>query len=95
MSSLLIKLFASFRQPGLPDRLAVSIPPGATVMEALERLFAERPALRAAVMASSRREVQPHVNLMLKGRLIRDLQGLDTPVTDGDTLALFPPVAGG
>lgn len=95
MSSVQIKLFASFRQPGLPDRFTVSISPDATVMDALELVFADRPSLRDEVMAPGRRELQPHVNIMLKGRLIRDLQGLDTPVADGDTLSLFPPVAGG
>ena len=95
MSSVLIKLFASFRKPGLPDRFMVSVSSGATVMDALAVVFAERPALRGEVMVPGERALQPHVNIMLKGRLIRDLQGLDTPVTDGDTLSLFPPVAGG
>ncbi|MFZ5823832.1 MAG: ubiquitin-like small modifier protein 1 [Bacillota bacterium] len=92
---MLIKLFASFRQPGLSDRVPVEIISGATVMDALEVLFAERPFLRPEVMAPGRRELQPHVNIMLKGRLIRDLQGLGTPLSDGDTLSLFPPSAGG
>lgn len=95
MSNVLIKLFASFRKPGQADRFTVSVGPGATVMDALELVFADRPSLRDEVMAPDRRELQPHVNIMLKGRLIRDLQGLDTPLADGDTLSLFPPVAGG
>jgi molybdopterin converting factor small subunit len=35
------------------------------------------------------------VNILKNGRNIQFLSGLDTPLDDGDTIALFPPVAGG
>jgi molybdopterin converting factor small subunit len=40
-------------------------------------------------------ELLPFVQVMLKGRLVRDLQGLDTPVGENKEMAIFPPVAGG
>lgn len=92
---MLIKLFASFRLKGASDRITVQMEPGSTVRDALEALFAQVPPLREHVMDPSGEALLPHVQVMLKGRLVRDLQGLDTPVTNEDTLALFPPVAGG
>ena len=35
------------------------------------------------------------VNILKNGRNIHFLAGLDTPLEDGDTIALFPPAAGG
>ena len=35
------------------------------------------------------------VNILKNGRNIHFLAGLDTPLEDGDIIALFPPAAGG
>lgn len=40
-------------------------------------------------------QVHGFVNVLRNGREIEHLDGLDTELTDGDTLSLFPPVAGG
>jgi molybdopterin converting factor small subunit len=39
--------------------------------------------------------VRRHVNIYLGNDNIRDLNGLDTPVHDGDELLILPSVAGG
>jgi sulfur-carrier protein len=89
-----IKLFASLRQPGIGGQVELPVA-STTVRHALDELFARVPALRPHIMHPDGHALLPFVNVMLRGRLIRDLQGLDTPVTDDDTLAIFPPVAGG
>lgn len=89
-----IKLFASLRLPGA-NQVTVRIEPGATVADALAELFKLAPHLREQILNPDTGELQPFVNVMLRGRLVRDLQGLQTPVADDDTLAVFPPVAGG
>jgi molybdopterin synthase sulfur carrier subunit len=90
-----IKLFASLRHPVVGGRLEVQVPNGSTVRHALELLFEHAPSLREQVLHPETRELLPFVQVMLKGRLVRDLHGLDTPVADTDELALFPPIAGG
>jgi molybdopterin converting factor small subunit len=35
------------------------------------------------------------VGIFLNGRSIRQLEGLGTPVADGDEIRLTPPIAGG
>lgn len=92
---MLIKLFGSLRPAGAPDRYNVPVGPGSCVLDALEALFAVVPELRMQVLAPGRAELLPHVNVMVNGRLVRDLRGLETPVGESDTLAIFPPSAGG
>lgn len=92
---MLVKLFGSLRSPGAPDRYDVQVGPEVRVQGVLESLFTLVPGLRQQVLQPDRAELLPHVNVMVNGRLIRDLQGLETRVTSDSTLAIFPPSAGG
>ncbi|WP_132057884.1 ubiquitin-like small modifier protein 1 [Halorussus amylolyticus] len=40
-------------------------------------------------------DIRPQVSVMKNGKDVYHLDGLDTPLEDGDTLSVFPPVAGG
>ena len=61
-----------------------------TVGEALSALLSAHPDLAARVTDDDG-ELRPHVNLLHEG----EPADLDTPVSEGDELALFPPVSGG
>ncbi len=63
-----------------------------TVREVLEFLC-ETPVQRAEVFEGA--GLKPQVVVMVNGVHIRSLQGLDTPLSDGDTLAIFPFLGGG
>lgn len=67
---------------------------GATVGAALNDLGSRHATLHHRVLTRGGR-LRPHVNLFLNDSDIRAAQGLDTPVTDGDTLLVVPSVAGG
>lgn len=91
-----VKLFANLRTFAQKDgRVELDCPPGATVRDVLALLFARIPALREHVIDPETGELLPYVNIMLKGRLVRDLQGLDTPLGEHEEIAIFPPIAGG
>lgn len=66
----------------------------ATVAEALQRLGENRAALRARLLTPEG-ELRPYVNVFVGERNVRRLGGLDTPLADGDVLAIIPAVAGG
>ena len=65
-----------------------------TAGEILNQLVAAYPDLREKVLRGED-ELQGGVGLFVNGRSTRFLQGLDTPIREGDELALFPPIGGG
>jgi MoaD family protein len=67
---------------------------GATVGEALQALYAEHGELRERI-ADGDGALRRFVNVYLKGEDIRFLDGLETPVADGDEVTILPAVAGG
>ena len=67
---------------------------GGTVGEALDGLYASHGELRSRI-ADDNGELRRFVNVYLKGEDIRFLDGLATPVADGDEVTILPAVAGG
>ena len=67
---------------------------GGTVGEALEALYSQHGELRERI-AGDDGELRRFVNVYLKGEDIRFLDGLATPVADGDEVTILPAVAGG
>ena len=67
---------------------------GSTVGEALDALYAQHGELRERI-ADGDGALRRFVNVYLKGEDIRFLEGLETPVADGDEVTILPAVAGG
>jgi MoaD family protein len=67
---------------------------GSTVGEALDALYEQHGELRSRI-ADGDGSLRRFVNVYLKGEDIRFLEGLDTPVADGDEVTILPAVAGG
>jgi molybdopterin synthase sulfur carrier subunit len=89
-----IKLYATLRlQVGQPE-IEVRAGPGDTVRDAIRQLLEQYPVLTPHVL-SEQGELVDHVQVMLNGRNIRLLDGLDTMIQGGQKLDVFPPIAGG
>jgi molybdopterin converting factor small subunit len=67
---------------------------GATVAEVLQALDTEHPGF-AERLYDDDGSLRRFVNVFLAEEDIRFLDGLDTPVTDGQTISIVPAVAGG
>lgn len=65
-----------------------------TVGDALARLGDGRPTLSARIFTPEG-ELRPFVNVFVGERNARRLDGLRTPLAEGDVVAIIPAVAGG
>jgi MoaD family protein len=67
---------------------------GATVAEVLKQLEARHPGF-AARLYDDKGQLRRFVNVFVADEDIRFLQGLDSPVAEGEVVSIVPAVAGG
>jgi adenylyltransferase/sulfurtransferase len=67
---------------------------GGTVNEVMNDLVDHYPALRPHLFNGDG-QLRPFVNLFLNEDNVKDLQGMETPLEEGDRLMLIPSIAGG
>jgi len=89
-----IRLYATLRQIVGAKTVTVETQRGQTVGDALRALVAAHPRLAPSIWHDDG-TLAGHVAVMLDGRDIRHLKGVDTPVGEAQHLDVFPPVGGG
>lgn len=67
---------------------------GGKISEALADLTTQFPAIKPHLFNEAG-ELRPFVNLFVGENNIKDLQGVETPIKDGDKIMLIPSIAGG
>lgn len=89
-----VRLYATLRQT--TGAKIVELPVGAeqTVGDVLRALVQRYPKLDQAIWYADG-SLAGHVAVILNGRDVRHLAGVDTPISEDDRLSLFPPVGGG
>ncbi len=89
MARVSIRLPVGIAGPAGGSRLGCE---GATVGEALADCITREPRLRTRIF---RDDGSLWVGVFLNGKNVRQGQGLDTPLADGDEIRILPPIAGG
>ncbi len=89
-----VKIFATLRQLVGDHEVEVRVDVGDTVYNVLKKLVTEYPALREHVLDDAD-NLQGSIVVLMNGRRIEFLDGLNSTIQETDQLALFPPVGGG
>ncbi len=89
-----IRAYATLRDLLGASTIDVPIDGAKTVGQVLQRVVEMHPVLGQKLWDGAGRPTG-YVTVLLNGRAIEYLAGMDTPVTEGDVIALFPPVGGG
>ena len=88
-----VKAFATFREV-MDMQIELDFPAGSSVRTLLTELTGRYEGL-GELMFAAPDTLRDFVNILKNGRNIHYIAGLDTPLDEGDMIALFPPAAGG
>jgi MoaD family protein len=91
--TITVKSFATLREV-MDAEVRMEFSRGATIRSLLAELTGRYRGLDELLFTAPE-TLRDFVNILKNGRNIHFLAGLDTPLADGDLIALFPPVAGG
>ncbi len=89
-----VKAYATLRDLLGGSQFDVPVTGQSTVGQVLQQFVAAHPDL-ASKLWDEAGKLTGYVTVLLNGRSIEYLAGLQTAVGDTDTLSLFPPVGGG
>lgn len=93
MMTVETKFFASFQEVMGERKKNFS---ASSVLDLLEEVAEENSEMKDGIFEDfEERELSGFVNVLVNGRRIETLDGLETSLEEGDTVAIFPPVSGG
>ena len=94
---LQLRFFATFREAVGKKEWTETFDDDATVGDVLAALETEYDGLDGQLLedGDDGAVVRPQLNVLKNGRNVVHMAGPETTLEDGDTLSVFPPVAGG
>jgi molybdopterin synthase sulfur carrier subunit len=90
-----VRFVGSLRASTKKNRLALEVPKAASVREAIMRIVEQQPKLKRVLVDPELDDPRVNLLILVNGKEISVLEGLDTKLRDGDELALIPVVHGG
>ena len=92
-----VKLFGALRSAAKTSELSLQVPDTPTVKTAISALVSDEqyPLLRSLLFSGDNADPRPNALILVAGREIGTLEGLDTGLNDGDELSLLPVAHGG
>lgn len=89
-----VKVFATLRDVVGGKSVRVDVGSGVSIRQLLAQMLDQYPGLRPKLLTEDG-QLNPSVHILVNGRDVRFLQGLETVITAQDTVQMFPPVGGG
>lgn len=89
---VVVKVFGALRDAFGPSSRELRLPPGATLADVFSTLASDLPEAAAKLEQGI---ADGYLNVLVNGRNARFLDGRETRLRAGDTVAFLPPVGGG
>jgi len=89
-----IRVYATLRDLLETSKITLDLTEQTTARQLLQRLAADYPSFGDKLWDADG-NLTGYVTVLLNGRALEYLDGLDTPIMNADKLSLFPPVGGG
>lgn len=93
MARVKVRFFATYRDLAGVRELEVEVPDNTTVLTLAKILEEKFPKLKGRLIERDR--IREETKVLVNGRNIEWLDRENTKISDGYTVAFFPPVAGG
>jgi molybdopterin synthase sulfur carrier subunit len=90
-----VNFYATLRQVVGAKSVDFDLAAGATITQLLEEMFRRYPALRHELV-NEQGQLYQHVHIFVNGRDVSFLErGMETPLSEHDSIGVFPAVGGG
>jgi molybdopterin synthase sulfur carrier subunit len=93
--AITLKFIGALRHASGADSLAVNCKKATSLMDLVNEVTREAPSLRRSLLDEQLDEPKPNALILVNGKEISVLNGLDTKVKDGDEIVFVPVVHGG
>ncbi|MEM2539552.1 MAG: MoaD/ThiS family protein [Candidatus Bathyarchaeia archaeon] len=77
------------------DRVSLDLDEGLRLREVIERILEEINSLKDVLLDPELRDPRPNIIVLVNGKDISVLDGLDTQIKDGDEIVFIPIIHGG
>jgi molybdopterin synthase sulfur carrier subunit len=92
---MIVHFYATLRSVIGQREVDIPLAEGASVRQLVNAIVTQYPALRQE-MVDKKGNLQSHIHIFVNGRDITHLdQAIDTRLSPGDVISIFPPVGGG
>ena len=90
-----VKLLGIFRKERGEGHISVKMDSPASVIQIIHKIAESSPGLRRVLIDPELGDPRPNALILVNGREISALEGLETVVEDGDEVVLIPVTHGG
>ncbi|PMB74263.1 molybdopterin synthase sulfur carrier subunit [Candidatus Bathyarchaeota archaeon] len=90
-----VRFFGSFRNITNKSTVTLELGKGAQLKEAIRRIVEEFPKIESALIDPELGDPRPNTLIIVNGREISVLKGLETVLKDGDEVVFIPVSHGG
>jgi molybdopterin synthase sulfur carrier subunit len=93
--TITVKFIGALRHVSGVDKLALDCKGDLSIKELTDEIAKDKPALRRSLIDQQLEDPRPNALILVNGREISVLNGLETNLKDGDEIVLIPVVHGG